>query len=219
MSLLTITGANQFKLGDPLVYVSFGSATRSTKIVKAHLEQLRNGLADLKAFEDWSSGDLNTAQKALLATAKKHVAYSEIKGLRMALRKFCDDLRPIFRENRQSSATFQSCLLEILLVLRGLNERTDIDDEESDWDDAVEIPKDRLQKLLTELSGPNMPIDDGWSMDNTSTEQNRKLLKKLREAKKKVGRATRKKILCTLLEYGQETLLQHWLRQQGCGTA
>jgi hypothetical protein len=49
-----------------------------------------------------------------------------------------------------------------------------------------------------------MAIADGWNMANTSTEQNLKRLKKLKEAKKKVGGATKKKILCTLLEHGQE---------------
>ena len=51
MSLSSITGANKFNLGDPLAFVSFGSATRSTKIVKAHLEQLRNDFAGFKAFD------------------------------------------------------------------------------------------------------------------------------------------------------------------------
>ena len=62
-----------------------------------------------------------------------------------------------------------------------------------------------------------MAIADGWNMANTSTEQKWKKLKKLREAKKKVRGATKKRILCTLLEHGQETSFNIGLDNESVG--
>ena len=123
MSINEITEANLFKLGTPIVLVSFTSATRALKLTKEHLAQLQSGFSDFKALEDLSSPELNSAQQALLIATKARVAYSEVRGFRRAIRRYCDEFRPIFRliftGYKQISATYTFCLLEIFLGTPG----------------------------------------------------------------------------------------------------
>jgi hypothetical protein len=96
-------------------------------------------------------------------------------------------------------------LLEIVLMLKELKSRS--------ANGPLQLPNsheeqrsaaDSLNLLLDGMPGAGSVIDDGWPLAHTSTQAHIERQRKLAAAKREIRSASRKSLLATLLEHGQE---------------
>lgn len=149
MSLSTIVADKTLTLGDPEAAVSFRGALKYV-LIESDMQKLDNRFVDYSDMKDFGNSAPSPAHKALVVKCGRLLLHFELRGLRQALRDYCDQLSPPVTGFKISGNSTCSCLAEIAKALEELAHR------ENEEDDPA-TKEQSLRDVLSGLSG-RMPV-------------------------------------------------------------
>ena len=194
--MTTITAGKKSTLGEPEAAVSFQGASKYV-LIDSDIQKLDNGFADYSDMADFTTSSPSTAHKALAVKCGRLLQLAELRGLRQALRNYCDQLEPPSTGFTVTGNSTSCCLSEIAKIL-------DIIAEPDDDEETPASKEQALRDVLEGLSGRMPVLDDGWLLAKTSAADATARRTKLINARKKANTASRKSIIAALLKQGHD---------------